>query len=149
MRDVPSFAFSDLATPDALLPVLIAAVLGGAGGSLHAITTSDPAAPTAWWRSALVGLVAGVGALWLSPPATVTALIAQSLLTGFFGQAVLSTLQARVTAGVANDRLQRAAAVANDAIDAASGPPATPHTVHMLRARLADVSAPVVTGRAA
>ena len=128
---------------ESLAAILIAVVLGVGGGLLHFVAARDPADASQWWQSAVVGLVAGVGALWLSTPATVVAIVGQSLLTGFFGQAVLATLQARVTAGIARDRLQRTAAIAKDAIDLASTHPESPPCVVALRARLADITGSV------
>lgn len=101
-----------------------ALILGGIGGLFHWLAMSD-ASQTAADRqrplnAMLVGLVAATGALWLTPPATLLVCVAQSLLTGFFGEALLATLQARITAGIAADRLSQVANEARSALATAA-----------------------------
>ena len=97
---------------DDVRSLIEAAMLGFAGGWLQWGAARDPATKQTWWQAAAIGAVASIGALWLTPPTSPLVTIAQSLLVGFFGQAVIATLQARITAGIAKDRLAQAHAIA-------------------------------------
>jgi hypothetical protein len=145
----PAGILDGLWTIDTAGMVLAAALLGGLGGLAQYAVAGDPTDPTASpWKSALVGAVAAIGALWVKTPATALELVGELLLVGFFGRAVLAVLQTRVTAALERDRKQRAVAVARTALDLAererrgspAGAPAPPDPdVIALRSQLAAI----------
>jgi len=103
---------TDLSTATLVLVALVAA-LGALGGVAHwAVSREDGEVA---WKSGVVGLVAALGALAFATPSTIEQL-GQSLLVGFFGRAVLSVLQTRVTSAVEAERKQQAKAVAREAL---------------------------------
>lgn len=133
---------ASLASPQTWITLGAALVFGIAGGLAH-YAVRDPNDPdTKPSKAIIVGLVAALGALWVSPPDTPLAMIGQPLLVGFFGRAVLASLQARVVAAV---QKERAMAVARDSLALAARrsdterAAAPPPEVAALRARLAEL----------
>jgi hypothetical protein len=119
--------------------IITALIFGAVGGLLHAGTTEAPTVegspdPSSKGKAVAVGIVAAIGALWLTPPATTLICVAQSLLIGFFGQALLATFQARVTAGIATERLRQVESEARAGIS----------QVRMLQLRAPDAEASLV-----
>jgi hypothetical protein len=135
---------------DAWGTIGVAALFGIVGGLLHFVATPhEPTDPATWWQSCLVGMVAAVGMLSVAVPTATVQYLSESLLAGFFGQAVVAMLQSRVTAGVERDRGARAAQVANDSIDLAerlAGTETKP-AVTALRARLTEVAPRAARGQ--
>lgn len=124
---------SDLSSSTIALIATVAA-LGAVGGLAH-IYVDETAPKGKWVMGAVIGVVAALGSLAFTTPTTLEQL-GLYLLAGFFGRAVLSTLQARVTGAVAVQAERTAAAkdLADHAItklDAAGSPDTT-----ALRARL-------------
>jgi hypothetical protein len=134
--------------------LVVAGALGLLGGLAQAWVTKDPAdgaiSPV---KSGVIGVVAAVGVLWAQVPDTTLALVGQSVLTGYFGRAVLAMLQTRVTAALERDRKARAVAVAEDALRLAGDKSPDRETVSVrpeivaLRARLADCAASAEVSR--
>jgi hypothetical protein len=130
--------------------LIMAAGFGLVGGLAQFWVARDPAdAANSAVKSAIVGAVAAIGALWVQLPSPTLTLVGQSLLTGYFGRAVLALLQTRVTTALEREQKVRAIAVATDALklaeDAAhrngvqlEAVPAHPQ-ITALRARLTDV----------
>jgi hypothetical protein len=139
-----------LANPETWWLIVTVALFGALGGIAQHVTARDPEVATRWWVAAVVGIVAALGVLWVDPPATAVAQIAQSLLAGFLGRSLIEALQARIIAAVEKERRQRATAIARDSLALLeqratrldgdrSAPGGVDGDAAVLRARLADV----------
>jgi len=125
--------------------VLVVAALGAGGSLVHRIATEGET--EAWWKSALVGVVAALGFAAFYTPASGLALVGTSAVAGFFARSLLAALEARVKLELSRQQADRALSLASDAIElsrrtrtlpAGTG---TEHDVGRLSARLDEVRA--------
>jgi hypothetical protein len=88
--------------------LVITAVFGIVGGCAHKFTSS-PEDKTTWWGSIVVGAVASIAVLFILTPLNPDAvrLIAQSLIAGYGGKAILDALETRLKTALAEAALSK------------------------------------------
>lgn len=135
---------SDLSTIDTWGRVLAMAALGGLGGAAH-FFTADPVTPgDSWPRSLIVGVVAGLGMLYVDVPRSVPAMIGLAVLAGYFARVVLASLGSRVQLALTREQQTRTADTAQAAVQVARGFAADAPTTSPLHVDLAKVEARMV-----
>lgn len=132
---------SDLSTIDTWGRVLAMAALGGFGGAAH-FFTAEPATPgDSWPRSLLVGVVAGLGMLYVDVPQSAPAMIGLAVLAGYFARVVLASLGSRVQLALTKEQQNRTSDAAQAAVQVARGFAAGAPATHPLHVDLARVEA--------
>ena len=113
-----SSVFQSLAVLATWWVVLIAFGIGAFGGLAHYLGGTAPATPAAkftWLREMLVGGVAAVAILFVVHPATGVTLVSSSLIAGYAGRAIMSALEDKAKAVIAQQAAVDAVKRANDA----------------------------------
>jgi hypothetical protein len=132
-----------LSTTETWGVIAVIALFGAAGSLAHRAATDG--VTEAWWKSALVGIVAAVGLGAFVKPATGIELVGTAALAGFFARSLLAALEARIKLELTRQQADRAMTLASDAIELSrrsrtANAPASPDVeLGRLSARLDEV----------
>ncbi len=97
--------------------LVIVIIVGMLGGLAHKLTSPPTEQEKPWWNYLVVGTGASIAVLFISVPTDILRLIAQSLVAGYAGKAILNAMEARVTIAVAKENTKRIKASLKKAVN--------------------------------